>query len=310
MKKGYKIAIYVVIWYVCFYIINYNSSLKIIDKDILNLLSLAIPTAIVFSIMGVIKLIKKIRIENRKNKFNKIKPISEKYKKLCELNQKYDFNDLGIENRTIIEKEYSHKSFDRARANSIILYQIENNDNNIREFILNAYRNKKSYDNYLNDFNNINGDTSEQSIMNVGFSKEQFLKIEKELLEYEKIKDNIYNITIDVIVSYTTPAGKNTYKKNRIITYQELCDLYMQWRNGKKYDETSKRERRYMTDQLRYDVLKRDKFTCQKCGATAKDGVKLHVDHIIPVYKGGKTTMSNLQTLCDRCNIGKGTKDN
>lgn len=59
MKKGYKIAIYVVIWYICFYITNYNSSLKIIEKDILNLLSLAIPTAIVFSIMGVIKLIKK-----------------------------------------------------------------------------------------------------------------------------------------------------------------------------------------------------------------------------------------------------------
>ena len=43
---------------------------------------------------------------------------------------------------------------------------------------------------------------------------------------------------------------------------------------------------------------------------TAKDGVKLHVDHIIPVYKGGKTTMSNLQTLCDRCNLGKSDKEN
>ena len=310
MKKGYKIAIYVVMWYICFYIIYYNSSFKTIDKDTLNLLSLAIPTAIVFSIMGIIKLIRKIKIENRNNKFNIIKPISEKYKKLSELNQKYDFNDLGIVNRTIIEKEYSHKSFDRARANSIILYQIENNDNNIREFILNAYRNKKSYDNYLNDFNNINEETQEEKILSTGFSKEQFLKIENELLECEKIKDDIYNITIDVIVSYTTPAGKNTYKKNKIMTYQELCDLYMQWRNGKKYEETSKRERRYMTDQLRYDVLKRDNFTCQKCGATAKDGAKLHVDHIIPVYKGGKTTMSNLQTLCERCNIGKGTKDN
>ena len=31
---------------------------------------------------------------------------------------------------------------------------------------------------------------------------------------------------------------KNTFKKNRVVDYQELCDLYMQWRNGKKYDET------------------------------------------------------------------------
>lgn len=84
----------------------------------------------------------------------------------------------------------------------------------------------------------------------------------------------------------------------------------MQWRNGKKYEETSKRERAMMNDQLRYDVLKRDKYKCKICGTSAQDGAKLHVDHIIPVSKGGKTTISNLQTLCDRCNIGKSNKTN
>ena len=63
-----------------------------------------------------------------------------------------------------------------------------------------------------------------------------------------------------------------------------------------------------MTDSLRYDVLKRDGFKCQICGASAQDGATLHVDHIIPVSKGGKTEMSNLQTLCDRCNLGKSNK--
>lgn len=310
MKKGLKIAIYVIIWYICFYIIYLNSNFKALDENIQNILLLVIPTIVVFSIIGIIKVIKKLKITNMNIKFNKIKPISEKYKVLCELNNKYKFNELENIHRTIVEKEYSHKSFDRARANSIILYQIENNIDNIREFILNAYRNKKIYDNYLNEFNNINVDTKNDLINKIGYSKEKYLKIEKDLLEFEKIKEDIYNITIDVVVSYTTPAGKNSYKKNSVMTYQELCDLYMQWRNGKKYDETSKRERKYMNDQLRYDVLKRDNFTCQKCGATAKDGAKLHVDHIIPIYKGGKTTMSNLQTLCDRCNIGKGTKNN
>lgn len=67
-------------------------------------------------------------------------------------------------------------------------------------------------------------------------------------------------------------------------------------------------QRRLMSDSLRYDVLRRDGFRCQICGATQKDGVKLHVDHIYPVSKGGKTEMSNLRTLCERCNMGKSDK--
>ncbi|HHU54525.1 MAG TPA: HNH endonuclease [Mollicutes bacterium] len=31
-------------------------------------------------------------------------------------------------------------------------------------------------------------------------------------------------------------------------------------------------------------------------------------DHIKPVSKGGKTQEGNLQTLCERCNLGKSNK--
>lgn len=67
-------------------------------------------------------------------------------------------------------------------------------------------------------------------------------------------------------------------------------------------------QRRMLSASMRYDVLRRDKFRCVLCGATAKDGVQPHVDHIRPLSKGGKTEMSNLRTLCDRCNLGKGAK--
>ena len=49
-----------------------------------------------------------------------------------------------------------------------------------------------------------------------------------------------------------------------------------------------------MNDDIRYNVLKRDNFTCKLCGISAKDGAKLHVVQIIPVSKGGKSIMSNL----------------
>lgn len=58
---------------------------------------------------------------------------------------------------------------------------------------------------------------------------------------------------------------------------------------------------------LRFQVLKRDNFTCVQCGASpAKDrSVELHVDHIKPWSKGGETIYENLQTLCLKCNLGK-----
>ena len=36
--------------------------------------------------------------------------------------------------------------------------------------------------------------------------------------------------------------------------------------------------------------------------------IGLHIDHIIPVSKGGKTVESNLQVLCSKCNGRKSSK--
>jgi 5-methylcytosine-specific restriction endonuclease McrA len=61
---------------------------------------------------------------------------------------------------------------------------------------------------------------------------------------------------------------------------------------------------------LRYEVLKRDRFRCVLCGASPAThlGCVLHVDHIIPWSKGGKTVADNLRSLCETCNLGKSAK--
>lgn len=64
-------------------------------------------------------------------------------------------------------------------------------------------------------------------------------------------------------------------------------------------------ERKKMTFKLRFKVFDRDGYRCQYCGRSASEGAKLCVDHIIPVSRGGKTTMDNLQTLCRECNASK-----
>ena len=59
---------------------------------------------------------------------------------------------------------------------------------------------------------------------------------------------------------------------------------------------------------IRWQVFQRNNWRCVKCGRSAKDGVILYVDHILPRSKGGRDEISNYQTLCFECNIGKSNK--
>ena len=61
---------------------------------------------------------------------------------------------------------------------------------------------------------------------------------------------------------------------------------------------------------LRYTVLVRDRFRCVLCGnnPATDPSCKLHVDHILPSSKNGKTVADNLRTLCGECNIGRGNR--
>ena len=54
----------------------------------------------------------------------------------------------------------------------------------------------------------------------------------------------------------------------------------------------------------RFEIFKRDSFTCQYCGSKPPV-VVLEIDHIIPVSKGGENKEDNLITACFSCNRGK-----
>lgn len=67
-------------------------------------------------------------------------------------------------------------------------------------------------------------------------------------------------------------------------------------------------QRKLMTPGLRRKIMERDNYTCQICGKYMPDEVGLHIDHIVPVSKGGKSIPSNLQVLCSKCNGSKSNK--
>jgi HNH endonuclease len=56
---------------------------------------------------------------------------------------------------------------------------------------------------------------------------------------------------------------------------------------------------------VRFEVFKRDSFTCQYCGLKAPEECVLEVDHITPVAAGGGNDILNLVSCCRDCNAGK-----
>jgi hypothetical protein len=59
-----------------------------------------------------------------------------------------------------------------------------------------------------------------------------------------------------------------------------------------------------VSPKVRFEVFKRDRFTCSYCGRTPPT-VLLEVDHIVPTAAGGGGEITNLTTSCQDCNRGK-----
>ena len=60
-----------------------------------------------------------------------------------------------------------------------------------------------------------------------------------------------------------------------------------------------------ISQKIRFEVFKRDGFTCRYCGKKPPE-VILEIDHLIPIAENGKDDLNNLLTSCFNCNRGKG----
>ena len=87
--------------------------------------------------------------------------------------------------------------------------------------------------------------------------------------------------------------------------YKLLSEINFQCTLNEYY---AKNQRKLMTKALKDQIKRRDNYTCQICGKYMPDEVGLHIDHIIPVSKGGKSIPSNLQVLCSKCNGKKSNR--
>lgn len=64
---------------------------------------------------------------------------------------------------------------------------------------------------------------------------------------------------------------------------------------------TGERHSRYIPNDVKAAVMRRDMGRCQRCGSTED----IQYDHVHPWSKGGTATVRNIQLLCGPCNRRK-----
>ncbi len=260
--------------------------------------------AFVLLIIGVVCI-----VFNTRNKKNVLEN-SQKIKSLLEMNEQYSFIKIQPDCSTFTCK--TKRQFDSFNFQDFMLNKIEEYESYYEKLINGVNYNRVTYDKYIHCVDNIKFDITEESCREIGVKFKKFIKIEKRIFDKKILGKPDLDLAVKCFISYTSPKGRNHYRDYRIYDYAKISSLFVEMRtireNKKSKQYQIKMERLKMSDSLRYDILRRDNFRCQLCGASAKDGVQLHIDHIVPVSKGGKTEPKNLRTLCDRCNMGKGAK--
>lgn len=101
------------------------------------------------------------------------------------------------------------------------------------------------------------------------------------------------------------PADKERHRlSNRAWEKANPDKLRTTWRN-KRAKRSSAPGTHSIEDIKR--ILRQQKCKCAYCRASIK--AKYHVDHIVPLAKGGSNWPRNLQLLCVDCNIRKNATD-
>lgn len=106
-------------------------------------------------------------------------------------------------------------------------------------------------------------------------------------------------------------AGGNSSQRTTVTLDTPTIDALIETLSQKiRFRKSADGQRALMTARLRESIKVRDNYACRQCSISvaAEPHLLLEVDHIVPVSRGGLSTMENLQTLCWKCNRSKSNK--
>ena len=144
------------------------------------------------------------------------------------------------------------------------------------------------------------------------------------IIEFDKKKTENQNVT-DYLVKNIIGYGHSKSKRRLLASYVEKNNKLPNSVNdlrgyaGKPSLRNIQENRKISNKafycsrewrELRVKALIKHGRKCCLCGRTVKDGIILHVDHIKPrsIYPEQQLELSNLQILCEDCNLGKSNK--
>jgi 5-methylcytosine-specific restriction endonuclease McrA len=117
--------------------------------------------------------------------------------------------------------------------------------------------------------------------------------------------NNIIMVNIEddyLILESTKKNSVGKYKLNDIKICYSIIDYLI--KTNKRLIMITKSSSRKIAQEVKTEVWQRDGGKCVECGAIEY----LEFDHIIPLSKGGASSVNNLQLLCRKCNSKKSDK--
>lgn len=229
-------------------------------------------------------------------------------KELNNINGHYKFNI--IKNYDMKHSYDNEKYYEMISPKDYLIYQLVDNQDDIIDAMNDAYGNKIMYDKYWEDikekcfFNRY--DTND-----LPKNQKRLSKIEKKCF-YNLTKNPQKEFSIHVYLELTDLNKNRTFDAKSNDFYSNQIRSLIKRINNKRntfyldqeiWNAICRVERGKVSNKMRFAIYERDGHRCRICGSRLDD---LEIDHIIPISKGGKSTMDNLQTLCHRCNVRKG----
>lgn len=232
-------------------------------------------------------------------------------KQLTEINNRYTFySGINLNQKHTYDNE---DFFNDISCQDYLIYQLQFIKKDVIDQIEKIKINERLYDKYLEEIATIK--QSGQFQIEPGKLKiEKLLKLENKLIE-EQIYHPILRFILTVTLYCSKINGQIYSSKSEDFYDNDVLSLIarLNKKRGSYFTDREiwnalcRVERGKVSNKMRFSIYARDGYRCCRCGASGRF-VKLEIDHIIPIAKGGKSTYDNLQTLCHNCNVEKGDK--